>query len=125
MVQFNELRIGSWILEDGRPIKVTAIEYGSEPYCRINETIASKKDMGEIFDSIPITSDFLKAVGFVSFENESHLTMSITEENTLDYLNSNKQFQFNQQQLPTSPSFVHQFQNLYLCFTGADLEIVL
>jgi hypothetical protein len=125
MVQFNELRIGSWILEDGRPIKVTAIEYGSEPYCRINETIASKKDMAEIFESIPITSEFLKAVGFVSLADQPRLTMSLEAQNNLYYSQSSKQFQINEQQLPKSPSYVHQFQNLYLCFTGQDLEIVL
>ena|SRR3954447_11004246 len=125
MVQFNELRIGSWILEDGRPIKVTAIEYGLEPYCRINETIASKKDMADIFESIPITPEFLEAVGFVWFKDQQRLTMSLQASNNLYYSQSSKEFQINEQQLPKSPSYVHQFQNLYLCFTGEDLEIIL
>src|SRR4051794_9952819 len=112
MIQFNELRIGSWILEDGRPIKVTAIEYGSEPYCRINETIASKKDIAEVFEAIPISSDFLKAVGFVSVANQSRLTLSMPARNNLFYSESSKEFHFNEQQLPKSPVHVHQFQNL-------------
>jgi hypothetical protein len=125
MVQFNELRIGSWILEDGRPIKIIAIEYGAEPYCRINETIASKKDMAEIFESIPITAEFLKRAGFVGYEDQARLTMTLQGQFQLHYSQSRKVFYINEQELPRSPSYVHQFQNLYLSFTGLDLDVML
>ncbi len=114
MINSNELRIGNWYLQDGKPVKVSEIRHWY---------------FGED-EPIPLTPEILEKAGLIRGRVENFDTnvfystgvhkvqFSITISGNFGIVKGIALFV-----LPINIEYLHQLMNLYFALTGIELEI--
>lgn len=131
MIAANELRIGSWVNHNGKPMKVLSVE--SDIDNNALPVMENGRDFYRMsFDTdgdlqpIPLTPEILEKCGFELKKSD----------NWTEYRLGIIGFDFNHSRLSgchiggeeyhyIEVSYLHQLQNLYFAITGRELEVEL
>jgi hypothetical protein len=121
----NELRIGNWVLYEGKPTKVDEIFIGAFKHLKA--------------EPIELTAEVLEKAGFEWYKPLGHwrivkneLWFSVTKmlfdepkEECLCFSYANLAWDEAQSMPPKIVRYLHQLQNLFYCLTGNELNITL
>jgi hypothetical protein len=106
----NELRIGNWVLYEGKPTKVDEIFIGAfkhlkaEPIELTAEVLEKAGFRHEVHDD---TSFYIKGKIWLSHNDDEWFLPGIYEDMCKHF------------------KFLHQLQNLFYCLTGEEINITL
>ena len=107
MIKTEELRIGNWVLHDGKPVQVEKLENDGQ----INNNFA-------FFDPIPLTEEILLKCGFEhgfsGFKYEDFRASDMADNGVI-------QIEFGN--VSIGIKYLHKLQNLYFALTGKELNI--
>jgi hypothetical protein len=113
----NELRIGNWVMCEGKPTKVDEIFIGAFKHLKA--------------EPIELTAEVLEKAGFVMgdgnvynhhffHKKESLWEFCVNPENGVCFI------EWKQDSIKSkSVKYLHQLQNLFCCLTGNELNITL
>lgn len=129
MINFNELRIGNWVLEAGEPSQIVNLDRGGLTFYRINDILVHKetgrtKEMHEDrFNPINLTEDILAKCGFVNNGSDYwYLNTFPLEWNgeKLELVGTNN---LTNDAARVHIKHLHQLQNLYQLLSGKEIEL--
>jgi hypothetical protein len=105
MINSNDLRVGNWVLYDGKPTKV------HEPF------IGAFKHLKA--DPIELTAEVLEKAGFEYSDNGDDFD---TWKNKIEIWEHDEGF-CHSYEYGGDVNYLHQLQNLYYCLTQTELQI--
>lgn len=125
MVDQNELRIGNWVLDKGKPVQVDGLQFSGRIVVFDEEYDYQKRGIEP--DPIPLTPEILEKAGFSNKPNSSHqmfwhiddLTFRWREQTGLHFIY--REDGARQVTITT----LHHLQNIVFDLTGEELKIEL
>jgi hypothetical protein len=117
MIQANELRIGNWVLVNGKPVTIQIL----------NGNLTPHKEL----EPIPLTLEILEKANLINITDSSCFT---NKDNSVTVFKGSQGYYVCWEDAGRESSisiigkpfhYVHQLQNLYFALTGEELKIEL
>lgn len=111
----KELRLGNLILMNGEQTHVYQIEHRFKETYRINDIIIDSRIIGDRFEGIELTPDWLAKVDWGGYKDLYF--------NSYFCLDSHGHLYYHGDYTGINVKYLHQLQNLFWCLTGSELEL--
>ena len=123
MINTNELRVGNWVLENGRPVQLYGVHKKDIKHFWFgNHNEVATLDILDVIEPVLLTPEILYKCGFTKIRT----VWADPERFELEEIYPDKyNFVFGVRKRRLNIRYLHQLQNIYFQIVGKDLIVVL